>query len=187
LDQDRRENESALSDLVSQIAGKCDQLEMNRKQKGLTVIALIAFVIVGAFHYLGWPPLHLIDYETKKRIVNWELLDWQKAKVQMQRNEEKWFSDDAFDLAFAHTATYTHGYVDVVGDWQSYTGTGSLPRNARVWIPELGVFKEPYLNVWIKFENPKYAIVPDVRVPWFMLGVIYTGVFFLLAGKKEKR
>jgi hypothetical protein len=40
--------------------------------------------------------------------------------------------------------------------------------------------------VWVNFENPKYAIVPDVRVPWFMRGVIYTGVFFLLADRKEK-
>jgi hypothetical protein len=160
---------------------------MNRKQKVLTVIALIAFVIIGAFHYLRWPPLHLVNYEIKKRVVNWELLDWQKAKEQIQRNEEKWFSDDAFDSAFAHVATFTRGYVDIFGNWQSYTGTGSLPRNAKVWIPELGTFNEPHLNVWVDFTNPLYAIVPDVRVPWFMLGVIYTGVFFLLANRKEKR
>jgi hypothetical protein len=30
-------------------------------------------------------------------------------------------------------------------------------------------------------------MVADVRMPWFMLGVIYVGLFFLLADKKEKR
>ena len=29
--------------------------------------------------------------------------------------------------------------------------------------------------------------IPDVRLPFFMLGVIYAGLFFLLANKKEKR
>ena len=120
---------------------------MNKKQRVLTVIALIAFLLIGACHYLRWPPLHLISYKTNKRIVNWELLDWQKAKEQIERNEEKWFSDDNFDSAFAHVATFTGGYVDVYGDWQSYTGTGSLPRNAKVWVPKLGVFREPHLRV----------------------------------------
>ena len=35
--------------------------------------------------------------------------------------------------------------------------------------------------------SPAYAMVPDVRMPWFMLGVIYTGLFFLLGDRKEDR
>ena len=34
---------------------------------------------------------------------------------------------------------------------------------------------------------PPCSAIPDVRVPFFMLGVIYFGLFFLLADKKEKR
>jgi hypothetical protein len=35
--------------------------------------------------------------------------------------------------------------------------------------------------------NTYYATIPDARPMWFMLGVIYVGLFFLLADKKEKR
>jgi hypothetical protein len=31
------------------------------------------------------------------------------------------------------------------------------------------------------------AMIPNVGIPWFMLGVIYVGLFFLLADKKEVR
>ena len=40
--------------------------------------------------------------------------------------------------------------------------------------------------------NPTYAtiycqpLLLDVRMPWFILGVVYVGLFFLLADKKEK-
>jgi len=31
---------------------------------------------------------------------------------------------------------------------------------------------------------PSHAIVSDVKMPWFMLGVIYTALFFLLQNKR---
>lgn len=31
------------------------------------------------------------------------------------------------------------------------------------------------------------SLIPDVRMPWFMLGLICVGLFFLLADRKEKR
>jgi hypothetical protein len=37
----------------------------------------------------------------------------------------------------------------------------------------------PYL-AWI--ENPRNR--PDAKMPWFMLGVIYTALFFLLQNKR---
>ena len=76
---------------------------MNRKQKVLTIIALVAFVVIGAGHYLAWP-------------------------IILQGNT-------------------------------------------------------PYLNIAARED----AILGDVRMPWFMLGVIYVGLFFLLADRKEKR
>jgi hypothetical protein len=32
---------------------------------------------------------------------------------------------------------------------------------------------------------PSHAIVSDVKMPWFMLGVIYTALFFLLQNKRS--
>ena len=46
----------------------------------------------------------------------------------------------------------------------------------------------PVHDVWAPhFARYNQQMQPDVRVPWFMLGVIYTGLFFLLADKKERR
>ena len=76
---------------------------MNKKQKILTVAALVVFIVVGAFHYL-------------------------KVK-------------DFYHL------TQTLG------------------------VPMLGT------------SDPAHAIMSDVIMPWFMLGVIYTALFFLLLNK----
>jgi hypothetical protein len=76
---------------------------MNKKQKILTLLALVVFIALGAFHYL---------------------------------------------------AVTDHYYL-----------------TTSRWVPILGI------------SAPKYAIVSDVRMPWFMLGVIYTALFFLLQNK----
>jgi hypothetical protein len=81
---------------------KCNtgSMNMNKKQKILTVVALIVFIALGAFHYL-----------TVK---------------------------DFYHLA------------------------------PTLGIPKLGT------------SDPTRAIVSDVKMPWFMLGVIYAALFFLL-------
>jgi hypothetical protein len=77
---------------------------MNKKQKILTLVALVAFIALGAFHYLAVTDVY---YLTPNR-----------------------------------------------------------------WVPLLGA------------SVPSHAIVSDVRMPWFMLGVIYTALFFLLQNKR---
>jgi hypothetical protein len=77
---------------------------MNKKQKILTLVALIVFIALGAFHYL---------------------------------------------------AVTDHFYL--------------TPNR---WVPLLGI------------SAPSHAIVSDVKMPWFMLGVIYTALFFLLQNKR---
>jgi len=66
---------------------------------------------------------------------------------------------------------------------------------------DMGLYKQVTVRVWgredysfLRWEprarlapTPKQSLVPDVRIPWFMLGVIYVGLFFLLADRKEKR
>jgi hypothetical protein len=83
---------------------KSDMGSMNKKQKILTVVTLIVFIALGAFHYL-------------------------KVK-------------DFYHLT-----------------------------------PTLGV---PILGT----SDPAHAIMSDVVTPWFMLGVIYTALFFLLLNKR---
>jgi hypothetical protein len=80
---------------------------VNKKQKILTIVALVAFVVLGAFHYLA------------------------------------------------------------VTDVYYLTRTSSLPI-----LPIFGI------------SVPSHAIVPDVRMPWFMLGVIYAALFFLLQNRR---
>jgi hypothetical protein len=77
---------------------------MNKKQKILTVVALIVFLVLGALHYL-----RRTDY---------------------------------------YYLTENRG------------------------LPILGI------------SEPEGAIVSDVRMPWFMLGVIYVALFFLLQNKR---
>jgi len=76
---------------------------MNGKQRVLTIIALMAFVVIGALHRLG----------------------------------------------------YGHHFVD-----------GGVR-----------------YGLWL-VPHPNAAILPDVTTPWIILGVIYVGVFFLLADRK---
>jgi hypothetical protein len=77
---------------------------MNKKQKILTVVALVVFIVIGAFHYLAVTDFY---YLTQNRGV-----------------------------------------------------------------PLLGI------------SVPSRAIVSDVKMPWFMLGVIYFALFFLLQNKR---
>jgi hypothetical protein len=77
---------------------------VNRKQKILTVAALIVFIGLGAFHYLS--------------------------------------VTDFYDLT-----------------------------------PNRGV---PLLGI----SDSRHAIVSDVKMPWFMLGVIYVALFFLLQNRR---
>ena len=78
---------------------------MNKKPKILTVVALIVFIALGAFHYL------------------------------------------------------------TVKDFYHLTPT--------LGIPILGA------------SDPTRAIVSDVKMPWFMLGVIYAALFFLLQSDRK--
>jgi hypothetical protein len=75
---------------------------VNKRQKVSTIVALIAFIAIGAFHYL-------------------------------------------------------HMY-------HAYPHTSGLP--------------------WVEITDPTHAILPDVKMPWFLLGVIYAGLFFLLQSKR---
>jgi hypothetical protein len=51
-----------------------------------------------------------------------------------------------------------------------------VPVKTQVPVPD-------YRSYW-KWSDPKESMLPDVRMPWFMLGVIYTALFFLLQSKR---
>jgi hypothetical protein len=78
---------------------------MNKKQKILTVVALLAFIAIGAFHYL--------------RVTDFYYLTPDRG----------------------------------------------------IWL--LGI------------SNPRHAIVSEVKMPWFMLGMVYFALFLLLQNKRR--
>jgi len=124
---------------------------MNRKQKVLTVIALIAFTVIGACHYLAWIPHE--DYSAGK-----------------YREETAWRVENFEEGKSGNVppgATWVHD-----GYWQ-------VPTTSKVLVPD-------YYST-LGFVDSKESMLPHVMTPWFMLGVIYVGLFFLLADKKEKQ
>ena len=66
-------------------------------------------------------------------------------------------------------------------------GRERVPLDAKVWFEVPSYALKTYWHPYFNDAFPPYAIIPDVRIPWFMLGVIYTGLFFLLADRKERR
>ena len=107
---------------------------MDKKQRVLTVIALVAFVVIGACHYLAFESYK--DYSAGKQTLT--------------------------------------GPADELFKEMERPGTGKL-RTVPSWDYRKRL-------AWVKSNN---AILSDVITPWFMLGVIYVGLFFLLAEKRQ--
>jgi hypothetical protein len=107
---------------------------MNRKQRVLTVIALIAFVMIGTCHYL-----------------------------------------DA-SLYTTQSALDNPGTTDYSWNWET-----RFAPYVRIVDPT------PIKSVYQHNKLVSPALIPDVRIPWFMLGVVYVGLFFLLADRKDVR
>lgn len=158
---------------------------MNKKQKVLTVIALIAFIVIGAGHYLDW------GLYRSEPITEWEEVTYEQAHLVISKAE------------FAKRLLDQGGYTDSKGQWHStefvaskdidldiylLKNAGEIPSDAKLW--ELITSSSVFRTVWkpyVTMVHPNSAMVPDVRIPWFMLGVIYVGLFFLLADRREKR
>jgi hypothetical protein len=148
---------------------------MNRKQKVLTIIALIAFVVIGACHYLD------CGFYQPEPVYPWREYTHQQSSHRISGAE------------FVKRLLDQGGYTDSKGQYQLYTKDaaelGFIPDEAKLWFQ---ITEEPrgYIRVWkpyFRMVDPTSAMIPDVRMPWFMLGVIYVGLFFLLADKKEKQ
>jgi hypothetical protein len=106
---------------------------MNRKQRVLTIWALIAFVVIGACHYLRWPPLVL--YETKwVSYTLWEERTYEEARLKEPDNK-------FLDLIFIGNLEKQGGYTDAKGEWQTYrkddlyASHGAIPVDAKLWFP----------------------------------------------------
>jgi hypothetical protein len=121
---------------------------MNRKQKVLTVFALIAFAVIGECHYLAWIPHE--DYSAGK-----------------YREETTW-----------RMLTYEEGV-------SGKTPAGTTEHDGFLQVPTTSKIPIADYHSTLEFVNPKRSMLPQVATPWFMLGVIYAGLFFLLADKKE--
>jgi len=180
---------------------------MNRKQKMLTMIALIAFVVIGACHYLDWG----FQHTEPATYTFWKELTYKEAQQEVSLIKDglertfndrllaeggytdakgQWKTYVAFDPTAYLAKQGITGYTDDEGQWHAYQKTPLqyvIPSDAKLWFPiEINGVKwiwDPYFRM----VHPNSAMIPDVRMPWFMLGVIYVGLFFLLADKKEKR
>ena len=79
---------------------------MNKKQRLLTIIALVAFALIGACHYLAWPPLVL--YEQKWFFLTvWKELTYEEAQQQVH--------DRDLNFIFAARLLEQGGYTDSKG------------------------------------------------------------------------
>jgi len=46
----------------------------------------------------------------------------------------------------------------------------------------------PDYSTWrVLWTDPKRSMLPDVKMPWFMLGVIYAGLMFLLKDVRTEK
>jgi hypothetical protein len=166
---------------------------MNGKQRVLTVIALIAFVVIGAFHYLEWPPIMLFG----QRLIpytRWEELTWKEAA---SKTNYRYVTGNPMLPYFQGAIKRQLAYEESMGLHNRYTADGKrtftdaevgIPRDdAKAWVPIETEMAKTIWNPHFNGTDPPYAMIPDVRMPWFMLGVIYAGLFFLLADKKEKK
>jgi hypothetical protein len=184
---------------------------MNRKQKVLTVIALIAFVLIGAGHYLAWPPLSLYGYRWVPYPPVWKELTFDEAEQHVPglphtgKPAQNLQVPDGTTLyqIFIIRLQEQGGYTDSEGQYHTYSEddpdprsshealAGIIPPDAKVWLPvRTGGTTERdwYPRIHGSLNSaPSDAMVSDVRLPFFMLGVIYAGLFFLLADRKEKR
>ena len=144
---------------------------MNKKHKVLTILALIAFVMIGACHYLQWPPISLFRMAWIPSI-EWEEHSWKEVKP---------WQDDAHH--------YEHVRYDGYPEHPEIYFTDENPSDdAKAWVPVRRWYgrdvSSPRINVT---QDRNDMMIADVRMPWFMLGVIYVGLFFLLADRKEVR
>ncbi len=143
---------------------------MNKNQRVLTLIALIAFVVIGVCHYLASPPL--VSQTTRSTV--WKELTYEQA----QRQAPSRF----LDLIFVGNLEKQGGYTDSKGQWHAYTKDDvqqrfNIPDEAKLWFP---VETETTRSIWKPHTYPGDSMVPDVRIPWLMVGLIYAGLFLLL-------
>jgi hypothetical protein len=90
---------------------------MNRKQKVLTIIALIAFVVIGSGHNLAWPLLVLHEDRDVPYTV-WEEVTYDAAPQNVRQ-------------AFVDRLLEQGGYTDSKGQWQTYPVATPTPTPAR--------------------------------------------------------
>jgi hypothetical protein len=105
---------------------------MNRTQKVLTVIALIAFVVIGAGHYLAWslswPPLLL--YENRRvPLTVWKELTYQEAQQQIGVILISFAPD--LKTTFVNRLQEQGGYTDSKGQYHTYPVATPAPTPPR--------------------------------------------------------
>jgi hypothetical protein len=106
---------------------------MNRKQKVLTIIALIAFVVIGLCHYLAWAPI-VFRISESVPYTEWKQVTYHKAK---QIHDSKYF-----DVIFLGSVIQQGGYTtnsaifhpvtkdEITAIGETRVGTAPIPSDA---------------------------------------------------------
>ena len=141
-------------------------------------------MVIGACHYLEWPDLW--GWQTFER-TTWKELTWEEATVdwrlEANRAAGRVLSDDELFQKFNAAAG-----IRTIDDF--------LNSDDKAWLPFKEYDGRSVFKPHIAFAHTargKYgnvtstAIIQNVGMAWFILGVIYVGMFFLLADRKEKR
>jgi len=146
------------------------------------MIALIAFVVIGAFHYLRFE-----TYQSGPG--KWRQEPQRVSKTWSQMTADERQQVDEYENALleeylkAHPDKNAKNYLSVDPNDPRLDGsTRSFQVTSKIWVE-----RDLQYSQRLALTEPEGAFVTDVRIPWFMLGVIYVGLFFLLADKKEKR
>ena len=157
---------------------------MNRKQRVLTILALVAFVVIGALHYVQWPRIVLFQHEaipyTEWEETTWAEVKWKGTTDGYPEHPEIYFKDV--------TERHQRALAKQLGGDEVILPTP--PDDAKAWLPrEKWWWGKPIWSPQLRLALAgRYDMaIADVRLPWFMLGVIYAGLFFLVADRKEKQ
>jgi len=165
---------------------------MNKKRKILTLVALAVFGAIILSHYstMGW---HWVPSGKLREQTTWhylapgyDLTETEDGQPLYIYNEEgkRYLSNDPNagpydDLIPKNRRTRT--------SLKAPKGTifkdGRIQYPTKTWLPD-GTGTSHWRAEWV--VSPSISMLPDVRMPLFVLAVFYAGLFALLGDNKRK-
>jgi len=158
---------------------------MNKRRKILTMVALVAFGAIILSHYstMGW---HWVPSGKLRESITWHNLGlgYDLSDEQVYNEEGKrYISNDPNAGSYDDLIPKNHR-------------TRTSPKAPKGTIFKDGRIQYP-LTTWVddgtgtshwrvEWVSPSKSMLPDVRMPLFVLGVFYAGLFAILGDNKRK-